>query len=170
MISSSVCKGQSLAQMYLHLLSAGILVRWVDWTKIRHQHTSKTPQWRQFLSCQSIRALSSKEALSTRHLIKTNDVYTSISTNEEQEQKGKIYIYYLHFIKKEMLYVSQKFLKEMLSEKYLGWPKSSFRVFHNILQKTQSKLFGQPSISWAPSSKYFPNPLGKEQTFGGEEK
>ena len=96
------------------------------------------------MSCQSIRALSSKEALSTRHLIKTNDVYTSISTNE-QEQKGKIYIYYLHFIKKEMLYVSQKFLKEMLSEKYLGWPKSSFGVFLNVMQKSSKELFGQPN-------------------------
>ena len=70
------------------------------------------------MSRQSIRALSSKEALSTRHLIKTKDVYTSISTNKEQEKKGKIYTYYLHFIKNEMLYFIQKFLKEMLSEKY----------------------------------------------------
>ena len=28
----------------------------------------------------------------------------------------------------------------------LGWPKSSFGVFHNILQKNPSKPFGQPSI------------------------
>lgn len=40
------------------------------------------------------------------------------SQQKEQEKKGKIYIYHLHFIKNEMLYVSQKFLKEMLSEKY----------------------------------------------------
>ena len=43
--------------------------------------------------------------------------YTNISTNNEQEKKGKICIYYLHFIKNEMLNFRQKFLKEMLSEK-----------------------------------------------------
>lgn len=28
----------------------------------------------------------------------------------------------------------------------LGWPKTSFRSFHNILQKNASKLFDQPNI------------------------
>ena len=29
----------------------------------------------------------------------------------------------------------------------LGWPKSSFGFFHNILQKTPIELFGQPNSS-----------------------
>ena len=28
----------------------------------------------------------------------------------------------------------------------LGWPKTPFRPFHNILQKNASKLFDQPNI------------------------
>ena len=30
--------------------------------------------------------------------------------------------------------------------KLLGWPENSFSVFHNILQKHQKELFGQPNI------------------------
>ena len=30
--------------------------------------------------------------------------------------------------------------------KILGWPKTSFTFFHNILQKTLSEIFGQPNI------------------------
>ena len=29
----------------------------------------------------------------------------------------------------------------------LGWPKSSFGVFYNILRKNSNKLFGQPNIT-----------------------
>ena len=33
------------------------------------------------------------------------------------------------------------------STEILGWPKSSFRFFHKMLQKNRNELFGQPNIS-----------------------
>ena len=37
----------------------------------------------------------------------------------------------------------------------LVWPKSSFRFFHNILQKNPNELFGQPNIKKRTLTTYF---------------
>ena len=39
-----------------------------------------------------------------------------------------------------------RFLYFKTFTKLLGWPKSSFGFFHNILQKNPNELFGQPNI------------------------
>ena len=38
------------------------------------------------------------------------------------------------------------FLLSLATTILLGWPKSSFRFLHNILQKNLKKLFGQVNI------------------------
>ena len=39
------------------------------------------------------------------------------------------------------------FFMEISNMYILGWPKSSFGVFHNILQKNPNRHFGQPNTS-----------------------
>ena len=48
-------------------------------------------------------------------------------------------------LEKEVKSIKQNQFQKFYSLEVLGWSKSSFRFFHNILWKNPNKLFGQPN-------------------------
>ena len=77
-----------------------------------------------------------------------------IRTFSKSSDLGHFYFFFFNFYFIFKLYITVLDLPNIKMKTWgifkiliLGWPKGAFRVFCKMLWKTQTNLFGQPSIS-----------------------